>query len=211
MRPAGSTVAASPTPVQSRMCRFVAATASALISSDANLAGEFGKNCRCAHREASLWLGHRVLDRIGDPAGRHRQFRDSWQLVELLNVLAQQPLLCILLQMTEVPFDDLARLGPRGIGVRVVVRPHEVLRSPLPHEHPGRRIVEERGVDLSLEVFARSAASSGTSRLPRAQYLSYWDRTNGSQLISFSTRTSFRPGKRSSAPPAIRPHSALVA
>src|SRR5215468_2750062 len=58
-------------------------------------------------------------------------------------------------EITQVPGDDLTRIGPSRITMREVVGPHAVVGAPPRQYVAADSIVEEGGVDLVVEVFAR--------------------------------------------------------
>ncbi len=76
-----------------------------------------------------------------------------------------------------LPLDPRFRGGDGGrdrasMDQALVIGPHEVAAAPGVEYPAGRRVVEERGVELPIEVLAREHRK-GESRFPRPQYLSY--------------------------------------
>src|ERR1044072_194164 len=59
--------------------------------------------------------------------------------------------------MAEVALDDLKRVGPGGIRVRKIVRPHDVVLTPELEIFTAHVIVEETGINLIFDEAARIA------------------------------------------------------
>src|SRR5437773_7218148 len=57
--------------------------------------------------------------------------------------------------MTHVASDDVPRIRPGRVLMRIVVGPHAVVSTPPREQPPAHVIVEERRIDLRLEVFTR--------------------------------------------------------
>ena len=90
----------------------------------------------------------------GRPSALHYHRCQRRQLIQLPHVVPQQPCPRLLRHVPQVPCDDVPRLGPRRIWMGIVVGPHQIVAGPGAEDPAGRRVVEERGVELAEEVLA---------------------------------------------------------
>ena len=63
--------------------------------------------------------------------------------------------------MAEVAFDDFPRVGPGRVRMRKIVRPHDVVLSPIFQIFTADVIVKETGIDL---IFYKTAGITGDRR-----------------------------------------------